>query len=201
MDVSVSASRSSGASPSIPTGDSTKGGSLAGKAAEAVADAETDDKDLVAESIDFFVSFVQVFGLPRSIGQIYGFLFVSPEPLPMDEIVSRLGISRGGASQGLALLRSLGAVTSRPVPHDRREHFQADLNVSRIVTHFFENRLRPRLDHGERRLGRMLALARAARTGAAEDPGAVVLTRIEALEKWQRRGRNVLPMIVRWLRP
>jgi DNA-binding transcriptional regulator GbsR (MarR family) len=176
--------------PSVREEGSTKGGSMP------VTDA------LVAESIEFFVSFVQVFGLPRSIGQIYGLLFVSSRPLPMDEVVARLGISKGSASQGLSLLKSLGAVTSRPVPDDRREHFQADLNVSRIVTHFFENRLRPRLENGEHRLSTMLEMTK--RLPAApgdDDSAAVVRTRIEALEKWQRRGRSVLPMIIRWLRP
>ena len=95
-------------------------------------------------SVEYFVSFVQVFGLPKSIGQIYGLLFVSTVALSMDEVVEHLGISKGSASQGLALLKSLGAVSSKVIAGDRREHFQADLNVSRIVTHFFENRLQPR---------------------------------------------------------
>jgi DNA-binding transcriptional regulator GbsR (MarR family) len=156
--------------------------------------------DLHAMSVDFFVSFVQVFGLPKSIGQIYGLLFVSADPLPMDDIVTRLGISKGSASQGLALLKSLGAVTSRTVPSDRREHFEADLNVSRIVTHFFENRLQPRLEHGDRRLEEMLDLARAAKREKKDGGSAAVLTRIQALQKWQKRGRNLLPMVVRWLK-
>lgn len=151
-------------------------------------------------SVDFFVSFVQVFGLPKSIGQIYGLLFVSPEPLPMDEIVSQLGISKGSASQGLALLKSLGAVTSIAIPADRREHFQADLNVSRIVTHFFENRLEPRLEHGDRRLEEMIDLARRAKRSDRTEGATAVLTRIQALQKWQKRGRNLLPMVVRWLK-
>ncbi len=156
--------------------------------------------DLQAMSVDFFVSFVQVFGLPKSIGQIYGLLFVSAEPLPMDDIVGRLGISKGSASQGLALLKSLGAVTSRSVPADRREHFEADLNVSRIVTHFFENRLQPRLEHGDRRLEEMMELARAAKRETKGGGATAVLTRIQALQKWQKRGRNLLPMVVRWLK-
>lgn len=176
-------------------GPATKGGSL--PADPAVSASSTDSETrLRGMSVEFFVSFVQVFGLPKSIGQIYGLLFVTPEPLPMDEIVDQLGISKGSASQGLGLLKSLGAVTSRFVPGDRREHFQADLNVSRIVNHFFENRLQPRLEHGESRLAEMLATAKQAEGG----PDPVVLTRIEALEKWQRRGRTVLPMILRWLR-
>ncbi len=82
------------------------------------------------------------------------------------------------------------------------EHFQADLNVSRIVTHFFENRLRPRLENGEHRLSTMLEMAKGLPAAPGDDDSAaVVRTRIEALEKWQRRGRSVVPMIIRWLRP
>lgn len=164
------------------------------------ADVQASTEELRGLSVDFFVSFVQVFGLPKSIGQIYGLLFVSPDPLPMDEIVNQLGISKGSASQGLSLLKSLGAVSSIAIHADRREHFEADLNVSRIVTHFFENRLEPRLEHGDRRLEEMVALARLAKRSDRTQGAASVLTRIQALQKWQKRGRNLIPMVVRWLK-
>ncbi|MCB1202729.1 MAG: hypothetical protein KDN18_00605 [Verrucomicrobiae bacterium] len=164
------------------------------------ADIQESTEELRGLSVDFFVSFVQVFGLPKSIGQIYGLLFVSPDPLPMDEIVNQLGISKGSASQGLSLLKSLGAVSSIAIHADRREHFEADLNVSRIVTHFFENRLEPRLEHGDRRLEEMVALARLAKRSDRTQGAASVLTRIQALQKWQKRGRNLIPMVVRWLK-
>ena len=158
----------------------------------------SDNETLQEEAIDYFVSLVQMFGLPKSIGQIYGLLFVSVEPRSMDDIVLRLGISKGSASQGLAVLKGLGAVTSHPVPDDRREHFEADLNVSRIVTHFFENRLQPRLEHGEERLNSMIRLARASEgTGKGSIE---VLSRIEALQKWQKRGRGILPLLLRWFK-
>jgi len=168
-------------------------------ASAAVLESEVDSPltRLEAESVDYFVSFAQIFGLPKSVGQIYGLLFVSDEALCMDEVIERLGISKGSASQGLALLRSLGAVSSHNVPEDRRERFETDLNVSRIATHFFENRLRPRLDNGEARLESMLRLAREEerRGGSGE-----LLNRLRALQKWQSRGTRLLPFILRWLR-
>ncbi len=182
-----------GGGPSAQRSKGTKGGSLPGGPEEALS-------ELDRESVEFFVSFVQVFGLPKSIGQIYGLLFVSVDPLAMDEIVARLGISKGSASQGLGLLRSLGAVRAESFPAERREYFRADLNVSRIVNHFFENRLRPRLDHGDRRLESMLRLAREADAeGGCEDSVAVV-HRIEALRKWQKRGSGILPLMMHWLK-
>ena len=153
---------------------------------------------LEEESIDYFVSFVQMFGLPKSIGQIYGLLFVSPEALPMDSIQTRLVISKGSLSQGLSLLKDLGAVTSHSREGDRREHYRADLQVSRITNHFFENRLEPRLQNGKSRLSLMMDLIDESLDGF--DDSAEVRTRVAALQKWHKRGGSIIPMIVKWLK-
>ena len=76
----------------------------------------------------------------------------------MDSIQTRLGISKGSLSQGLSLLKDLGAVTSHSLEGDRREDYRADLQVSRITNHFFENRLEPRLQNGKSRLSLMMDL-------------------------------------------
>jgi DNA-binding transcriptional regulator GbsR (MarR family) len=177
----------------------TTGGSVSrGTVPVVVTDGEREE--LEREAIDYFVSFVQMFGLQKSIGQIYGLLFVSFDSLSMDDIIVRLGISKGSASQGLTVLKGLGAVTSHTVPADRREHFRADLNVSRIVTHFFENRLQPRLENGEERLKSMIRLARVVeREGKTGEAGSV-LHRIQALQKWQKRGRGIVPLLLKWLK-
>lgn len=152
--------------------------------------------ELEAESIDYFVSFVQILGLPKSIGQIYGLLFVSPEPLAMDDLVERLEISKGSASQGLGTLKELGAILPVRIEGDRREHYRADFDVSRIVNHFFEDRLGPRMDHGEERLMRMVALAES----ESDHSSGESLMRLRALQKWQKRGRQAIPLVKRFLK-
>ncbi|MFN6016277.1 MAG: GbsR/MarR family transcriptional regulator, partial [Verrucomicrobiota bacterium] len=62
------------------------------------------------EVLAVFVDGVRVLGLPPSIGEIYGLLFISQAPLSLDDLVKRLKISKGSASQGLRTLKSLGAV-------------------------------------------------------------------------------------------
>jgi hypothetical protein len=64
------------------------------------------------ECVEFFSEVVQVFGVAPSVGQIYGLLYASPAPLSFSDIVERLEISKGSASQGLQFLRSIGAVRS-----------------------------------------------------------------------------------------
>ena len=61
------------------------------------------------ECVAFFAEIVQLFGIPKSVGQIYGLLYASYQPLGFTSIVERLEISKGSASQGLHLLRTLGA--------------------------------------------------------------------------------------------
>ena len=60
--------------------------------------------------IDLFVGGALVIGLPKSVGQIYGYLYSAVEPTTMDQVITELGISKGSASQGLKFLRQLGAV-------------------------------------------------------------------------------------------
>ena len=149
--------------------------------------------ELELESVDYFVSFAQVMGFPKSIGQIYGLLFMSFEPIPMDVVVSKLGISKGSASQGLNLLRDLRAVKSLRVAGDRREFFEADFDLTRIVQHFLDEKLGPRLSNAEDRLDRMMAKA-----ATLSDDGrsrSIAEGRLQALNKWQNRGNRFFPLI------
>src|SRR6478752_4505902 len=82
--------------------------------------------------IDFFVSAVRVLGLPKSIGEIYGLLFVAPDALPLDTLCQRLNMSKGSTSQGLKVLRTFGAVKVVYQPGDRRDHFTAEVDLQRL---------------------------------------------------------------------
>ena len=152
---------------------------------------------LEQESIDYFVSFVQILGLPKSIGQIYGLMFVATDPLAMDDIIERLEISKGSASQGLGTLKGLGAILPIQIEGDRREHYRADLEVSRIVNHFFEENLEPRLENGRERLKRMIKIASSEESDSGENEA---LARLKALQKWQNRGKKAIPIVKGFLK-
>ena len=151
--------------------------------------------ELEVESIEMFIGFFKLIGLQKSIGEIYGLLFVSPRALPMEVIIDRLAISLGAASQGLKVLRSVGAVKAVYVPGERRDHFAADLELSKFATAFIKEELQPRLDRSLERIGTMEILASkldpAQQSGAAE--------RLERLRHWLERGDKMLPWILRFL--
>jgi len=81
------------------------------------------------EVIAFFVEALQTLGLPKSLGEIYALIFLSPEAVSMAEISEQLSISMGTTSQGLRQLRQLKAVRTVYQPGERRDYFTAETEL------------------------------------------------------------------------
>jgi len=145
------------------------------------------------EAIEMFINFFRLLGLPKSIGEIYGLLFVSPRPLTMDDLMQRLDISLGAASQGLKALRSVGAVKAVYSPGERRDHFVADLELSRFAASFIKDQLLPKLEQSVQRVQRM----EAALDGLPETDRKETRARIDELRRWLDRGRTMLPVALK----
>lgn len=151
---------------------------------------------LERQVVGFFVDGVRVLGLPRSIGEIYGLLFISPEPMSLDDLVRRLGISKGSASQGLRMLKSLGAVREAGSTSDRRTYYEPATDLKRLVGGFIREQIRPHLESGRTKIDRL-----AETTRDIDDPErrAFLNERISRLETWLRRGGRVLPVLQKML--
>lgn len=60
--------------------------------------------------VGYFVEAADLLGVPKSVAAIYGICFASPEPLSFSDIDERLDISSGSISQGLRVLKEVGAL-------------------------------------------------------------------------------------------
>ncbi len=145
--------------------------------------------------IDLFVRGVQVLGLPKSVGEIYGLLFISEEPLSLDDLVERLGISKGSASQGMRILRGLGAVSTKYIPGQRRDHYVAQAELKALVSGFVSGELMPHLESGEERLTALIEDCKADESDGAE----FRRNRVERLKRWHGRASKLLKTIDRFL--
>jgi len=99
---------------------------------------------LEIEAIKMFINFPKIVGYKSRLGEIYGFSFVSGKLLSMDVIVNRQGISPCAASQALKYCEPR-AVKSVYSPRDRRDHYAAGLELSKLATVFNED-LRTRVE-------------------------------------------------------
>lgn len=146
---------------------------------------------LEVDTIDLFVRIAHVLGLSKSVGEIYGLLFISDTPSPLDRIRNKLNMSSGSASQGIRMLRNVGAVRTTYVPADRRDHYLAETDLRRIINGFLREKIVPGLMVHERleRLSKLLEDIPASRRPLVEE-------RIRILEHWHERARAVLPMVM-----
>jgi DNA-binding transcriptional regulator GbsR (MarR family) len=77
-------------------------------------------------------------GINRTVAQVHALLFLSPKPLPADEIATTLGIARSNASTSLHELQNWGIVKIVHVLGDRRDHFESMKDVFamfRVILH------------------------------------------------------------------
>ncbi len=151
---------------------------------------------LERQVVAMFVDGVRVLGLPRSIGEIYGLLFISQSGLSLDDLVHRLRISKGSASQGLRTLKSLGAVRETHGGADRRTYYEPAIELKRLAGGFIREQIRPHLENGKTKIGHLAESAR-----EIEDPERrkFLGERVERLETWMRSGGRVLPMLQKLL--
>ena len=149
-----------------------------------------------ARVVEFFCDGVRMLGLPKSVGEIYGLLFISQSPLSLDDLVNRLGISKGSASQGLKMLRGLGAVKEAEGDNLRRSYFQPNVELKRLVGGFIKEQVRPHLVSGDEKLADLKRIVRETPDGEGRQ---FYHERLEQLERWSKKARVVLPLLQRFL--
>jgi len=130
-------------------------------------------------------------GVPKSVAAIYGICFASPEPLSFSDVRERLDISAGSISQGLRVLKEVGALKVVIAPTDNRECFTPDLGMRKVISHFLEARLEKQLNSGHGRLEAIVKSVPTTRNGSAK----VLRERLKSLQAWHSKARAVLPVV------
>ncbi len=149
--------------------------------------------DLELEGIDYFVRFMQVLGLPRSVGEIYGLLYFSKDPLSMEEIVNRLGMSLGSASQGLRTLRSFKAIRTSYILGQRKDHYVAETEFRNLIGAYIKEEIMPHLESAGQRIERMDSHLSIISESEDKD---FLLSRIKKLSRLKKGAAAVLPTLV-----
>ena len=150
---------------------------------------------LEAEAIGLFVQLGRLVAQPRSFAEVYGLLFVSPRPLPIEDLVNRLGASRAAADRALRSLRKAGLLRMVYVPGDRRMHYEAVAEPRHMVAGFLRDQILPQLAATGNRIDR---LAEAVRKLPGDERGQLS-ARVARLRSWGKKSRSLVPMILRIL--
>jgi len=88
----------------------------------------------------------------RSLGQLYGLLYISTQPMSLDEIAVTCKMSKGNASIHLRILEDWNAVHRSSQPGTRKDYYNANLDIKSIVSQRFQEGLSKRLNLVRKRL-------------------------------------------------
>jgi DNA-binding transcriptional regulator GbsR (MarR family) len=134
--------------PEVPVGND--------HAAERLADAHQ-------QFVEQWGRMAALWGVPRSMAEVHALLFVEGRSVNADELVLRLGISRGNASMTLRTLVDWGIVQRTHNKADRKDYYQAEQDVLTL----FSTVIRVRK---QREIDPLLALVGECRKAAAMVP-------------------------------
>ncbi len=148
--------------------------------------------DWQIQTIEIFVRTADLLGLPKSIGQVYGLLFCTEEPLPLDAIKDRLQISKGSTSQALNTLKRLRAIKPVLILGERRDYYEPELQLRRLVSGFLNEQVIPHLDSGKVRI-------HAIKTQKEEDIPPKLQERLDRLNAWRSQSIKLIPIITKFL--
>ena len=146
--------------------------------------------------VEIFADLAELFGNPKSYGQIYGLLFASEAPMSMEDIAQRLGISQGSTSQGLRQLEAFGAVIKARNNGSRQALYTAKLEMKLLISGFLKERVIPRLESTESRVKALRASLTASPSALRSMPSALADARfrLDRIAKWHRSARTILPI-------
>ena len=126
----------------------------------------------------------QALGLGRVPGQLFAYLYFSPEPRNLVDMQHALGISKGSASTVVRQLEQWGAVRKVWIKGDRRDYYEANEWLGQIVRNILFDTLGKRLASANS----LLDMDDSALPGTNDKDAIFIRRRIENLRNFQRKA-------------
>ncbi len=101
---------------------------------------------LLEQFVESWGSMGALWGVNRSMARIHALLIMSEEPLCLDDITKRLGISRGNASMCLKELRNWQVVHRVHLRGERRDYYVTESDVWSMFFRILSERKRREFD-------------------------------------------------------
>src|SRR5436853_2327629 len=96
--------------------------------------------------VDLWDAMSSLWGISPTMARIHGMLYITGSALSMDDIMARLGISRGNVSMNLSKLVEWGLVRRVHKRGDRRDYYESLNDVWEMFTLVAQQRKRREID-------------------------------------------------------
>ena len=147
------------------------------------------------ELVDVCGRLAQAVDFPRSVGEIYGLLYLATKPMSAPEISSALSVSKGSVSMGTRQLSALGFIRKVWLQQERKDYFEAVLELGDLIRSAYDSIFKVRAQNAERRLGDMVETLAEEKGDLSPEEYDLIRERLQRLVKLQKRARQFLPLL------
>jgi DNA-binding transcriptional regulator GbsR (MarR family) len=144
---------------------------------------DSDLPEIKQNFVEGLSSISQFWGLPKGMGAIFAVLYLSPEPLSLDEIVARAGLTKGSISTNVRALSRMGLI--HPVTRfgDRKDYYQAETDFYKAIRAILKERQNSEFDRAVDSV--KITLKQLETGGSQSDPERAFITeRVRALNSF-----------------
>jgi len=97
-------------------------------------------------------------GFNKAMGQIYGLLYVSMEPLTLDQIAEQLGMSKGNVSLNTRATEQWGLIRRFNKRADRKDYYEVEVDFWKVISGILRERDKKEFDQALNAVSESLAL-------------------------------------------
>jgi len=119
-------------------------------------------------------------GFPKGMGAIFAVLYIAPNPLSLDELVTQTGLTKGAISTNVRALSRMGLIHPITRLGDRKDYYEAETDFYRSIRAILKERQSGEFD---RAVNSVQSVLKKLETGSGEsDPEQAFLKeRVRAL--------------------
>ncbi len=134
-------------------------------------------------------------GFPKAMGAIFGAVYLSPDPLSLDEIVAQVGVTKGAVSTNARALERLGMLHKHVRIGERKDYYSAETDFWKIIKGILREREKSEFDQALRTVSESLDMTASADPDASgEELSAFYQERMGAMQDFFNKLDNLVAM-------
>ena len=136
-------------------------------------------------------------GFPKAMGAIYGAIYLSPEPLCLDDLVDLAGVSKGTVSTNVRSLERLGMVHKHLRLGDRKDYYLAEIDFWKVIKGILAEREKSEFDRALHAVDESMAMISDANLDSNDvERGAFYQERLRGMKSFFNTLDNLVGMLI-----
>ncbi|OGW32445.1 MAG: hypothetical protein A2X59_10970 [Nitrospirae bacterium GWC2_42_7] len=140
------------------------------------------DKEIREGLMEAMGRITSFWGFSKIMGQLYGLLYLSSNPLTLDEMADSLSISKGNVSINVRALERWNMVKTVWVKGDRKDYYEAETDFWKIVKGVLREREKKEFDLALNSVSNLLKKSAEAQKANKTAETAFAIERLKKLE-------------------